>query len=1183
MKRKINFVLLFGILMTISITSQAQLSMIKDLQTTVNTAGSNPNSFFVANGVLYFVADDPSTGNELWRTDGTTTQLVKDIKTGSGSSFPINLPVNFVVYRDTLYFQADDGLYGKELWKSDGTDGGTEMVSDIYSGSSGHGGINSSSPQNFIVYKDSLYFQARDNNGAELWKTDGSESGTRMVKDIYTGSSGGGANSSNPQNFVIVNNILFFVATNKNTGPELWKSDGTAAGTMMVKDINPGTKTTDPPPRLFTGIDSILYFAANDGTHGEELWRSNGTASGTYMVKDILTGSAGSTIDKMISWGKKIYFSADDGTDGVELWKSDGTAAGTVLINDLNTGNSPSYPDYLTLFNGALYFAANDGFSGFELYKTDGINITQVKDILPGTGASSSPNLLTICNNTLYFGAQTTNGNELWKSDGTLAGTVLVKDIWPGSTSSNPRDLTAFNNKIYFGAETASSGREPWVSDGTTTVMLKDIVTGTESSKPSELTNINGTTLFFSATSTANGNELFKTDGTAAGTVLVKDLLPGDNGKTPPTPNSSNPKHLINVNNILFFTTNIGNGYELWTSDGTSTGTKIVKPINSGVGSDPDSFCAIGSTLYFTANDGTHGFELWKSNGTATGTVMVKDIDTSHKAGIANSSNPFGLTNINGKLFFRAEDGVNGTELWTSDGTANGTVMVKDINPGAGKSSYPMNLYSYKNLCFFQADDGTNGIELWKSDGTATGTIMVKDIYPGSFGFWGANSSSPQYFTELNGYLYFQATSSVGRELWKTDGTDTGTKIVKDIYPGSGYGGAYSSSPTYLTKVGNNIFFAATTPAGGTELWKTDGTTAGTVIVKNINPVAKASSNPNNLYAIGNILYFVASDGVHGPELWKVENNQCGKVAMTGEINPGNGGAGPTYLANIGTLLLFSASTKDYGSELWKYNNILTYSDTANLSYSICNGDSVKMHNKFYKTTGTFRDSLKTSLGCDSLILMKLTVNLKYHNNTVVQKCIGDSVLIQGVWRKNAGTFTDSLKTIKGCDSILDVTLSFSAKPPRPVITIIPTITLHSSSATGNQWYDNNGPIVGQTGQTYATTNGTKKYYVIVTINGCSSDPSNSANPQLGSIDNDYLSNLNIYPNPVSDKLIIEFKGNQKAGYRYYINNMEGQALITGKLTETKNVIDISTVPKGIYFVKIIFEDQVGLIKIIKD
>jgi ELWxxDGT repeat protein len=164
----------------------------------------------------------------------------------------------------------------------------------------------------------------------------------------------------------------------------------------------------------------------------------------------------------------------------------------------------------------------------------------------------------------------------------------------------------------------------------------------------------------------------------------------------------------------------------------------------------------VGSTLFFTANDGVNGTELWKSDGTAAGTVLVKDINP-----LSFGTYPSNLTAVGSTLFFTADDGVNGTELWKSDGTEAGTVLVKNINPGAFFSSSPRNLTAVGNTLFFTANDGVNGRELWKSDGTEAGTILVGDIRPGS------SSSDPQNLRVVGSTLYFTADDGVnGRELW---------------------------------------------------------------------------------------------------------------------------------------------------------------------------------------------------------------------------------------------------------------------------------------------------------------------------------------------------------------------------------------------------------------------------------
>jgi ELWxxDGT repeat protein len=181
---------------------------------------------------------------------------------------------------------------------------------------------------------------------------------------------------------------------------------------------------------------------------------------------------------------------------------------------------------------------------------------------------------------------------------------------------------------------------------------------------------------------------------------------------------------------------------------------------------------------------------------------MVKNINPS------SGSYPTYLANVNGTLFFRADDGTNGQELWKSDGTPAGTIMVKDINPGGGSS--PQHLTNVNGTLFFRADDGTHGVELWKCDGSPTGTVMlVKDINP-------TEDSFPDNLTNVNGTLFFTAYDggTNGNELWKSDGTEAGTVIVKDINPGSP-----SSNPAYLANVNNLLFFIANDGTYGYELW----------------------------------------------------------------------------------------------------------------------------------------------------------------------------------------------------------------------------------------------------------------------------------------------------------------------------------------------------------------------------
>lgn len=311
-----------------------------------------------------------------------------------------------------------------------------------------------------------------------------------------------------------------------------------------------------------------------------------------------------------------------------------------------------------------------------------------------------------------------------------------------------------------------------------------------------------GSTLYFQADDGVNGSELWKSDGTAAGTVLVKDIQPGSPG--------SGPSYLTAVGSTLYFQADDGvNGKELWKSDGTAAGTVMVRDIRpGGSGSEPSYLTTVGSTLYFRASTSTTGMELWKSDGTAAGTVMVKDIRPGY-----SSSEPAYITALENKVFFSANDGLNGTELWTSDGTAGGTVLVKDICPGSYYSD-PYKLTVVGNTLYFlakyQGFPSKSG--LFKSDGTAAGTILIMDGYIPSL--IGAGSRHLWF----SGFL----SSSHGRELLITDGTTAGTRMVADVNPGPP-----SSNPTIFPLSSGKLFFSAEHQTSGRELWCIDpGATA---------------------------------------------------------------------------------------------------------------------------------------------------------------------------------------------------------------------------------------------------------------------------------------------------------------------------------------------------------------------
>lgn len=425
--------------------------------------------------------------------------------------------------------------------------------------------------------------------------------------------------------------------------------------------------------------------------------------------------------------------------------------------------------------------------------------ISQVKDINPGSANNSTPTNLFDFNGTLLFRATDgTNGVELWKSDGTTNGTVLVKNIEATSSNSNPSNFTLFKGKTYFTASTGTSvtGSELYVTDGTEagTLLLKDIRPGTSSGNPQNITVLNTNTMLFAANDGVQGVELWKTDGTEAGTINVIDY-PGTTGSI---------STIVTMNGIAYISQIVSaTGRELYKSDGTTAGSALVKDINpgTGVGINTEIFVASNNTLYFAGNSGTTGTELWKSDGTEVGTLLVKEINP----GTANG-NPRRFVELKGFIYFNAA-GPEGVELWRTNGTEAGTTLVADLNVGVGNSNPDQLEVVNGNLYFWAQEDGTL-YNFFKYDGTTL--TRLKEFKAAS------NTVSTSYILN-KGLIYFAADGDgdAQRELWITDGTPAGTVSVASKLPT----GINPKGVNNLT-LSNKIIYFTASDLDGVELFK---------------------------------------------------------------------------------------------------------------------------------------------------------------------------------------------------------------------------------------------------------------------------------------------------------------------------------------------------------------------------
>jgi ELWxxDGT repeat protein len=582
---------------------------------------------------------------------------------------------------------------------------------------------------------------------------------------------------------------------------------------------------------------SIIFFDHYDPATGEELWLNSGGI--TKLVKDINPGLGWSNPENLTPAGGTLFFTAYDNTNGYQLWKTDGTAAGTVRL----TSFAPSSQDQFCGFvnaNDTLFFEANDG----------------------------------------------THGLQLWKSDGTVAGTMMLTDAQGGFTA---RPVLAFNSNYFFTAWNGGNLGQLWKSDGTPGgtvpvtnesggLVVESYVAQTSPHVPSDSPAVIGNDFYFVALDN-NGYQICKSDGTPSGTTMVTNV----NGNT--NPYGMYAAWPTNVNGTLFFSANDGNGPEIWKSDGTPGGTVMVANLISGSGTtyvDPYYLTAVNNELFFVATDAVHGTQLWKSDGTGAGTVQVTDIGSP-----PGNFQLQDLTSFNGELYFFANDGFDGWQLWKSDGTAAGTVMVTDVSslsPVGTTTADGFPIYSFEpnivgGTLYFETSDH----QLWKSDGTGAGTVMVA-----------SNVDTTQPIGSLAGQLIQPTVTSVaaspqtgafgvGQEIGLTVGFSEGVTVsgTPTLLLNDGATASYDPAATAALKDPTKTVFDYTVGAGQN--------TAALVVTGSLNGgnIVDSAGNPADLSSLPTVFNGLLIDTAP-PTLAitsEVLTGDDGQLTLTGTIS----------------------------------------------------------------------------------------------------------------------------------------------------------------------------------------------------------------------------------------------------------------------------------------------------------
>ena len=911
MNRRSVLILLLAVLLPAGLAAQTA-TLVRDVNPNPpapDSQGSNPRQFAAVSGRAVFLTGgkDPSNPDyRLWATDGTDGGTTTLLRFCPQEWCPE--PRRLAEVSGTAFFLADSPvLAGLRVWRTDGTREGTFPVSPALNSQYGY--------VPFVVAGRRLLFGGcEDFEQCSLWSVDAAARTAEKLLDIEVYG-------------MVAAGRRIFLAGSDGEADGLWITDGTAAGTAFLKK---------GPLDSLTVSGSRVFFLAGGYDYPNELWTSDGTKEGTRFIRSFVQPNhyvpPFTAYLKPVNGGIVFVGLRGDDYTGLQLWWSDGTRKGTRPLTVASAGLKLPWENQIAVLRGRIFFIADNGVTGPRLWSTRGT----VASTAPVTGcAGGCPALLpgsplvAIGDRLVFAAKDPVYGAEPWTSDGTGAGTHILRDLCPGPCGSNPEAFTPHNGWLDFRATWDGQARLVR-TDGALAVPLAVVASDFYGLDLADV----GSRTFFAGFDPHEGRQPWVTDGSQPGTRRVASL--GISGA------SSHPRDFAALGDRLLFTASDGTERSLWTVSPDSaaaplpgTGVPEGRPGPSGV-------TVAGGLAFFVLDRGPDGnAEIWRTDGTASGTLQLASFQDKRLSE---------LREFGGKLLFLASSTTGERPLhafWASDGTPAGTVKRFDLPA----DTVTVGGVEVLGPDLFFIADGENTIELFHSDGTAQGTRKILDEFCDCL-----------MATRSGGSIYLMAGGDYGLALFRTDGTAEGTvQVLPD--PEGDFDGAYEpvnpfefqgdlyffamdsdpESPFYrvlwkgrstadavllkqvgwegdefdaqFTVLGGQLYFRAWDPEHGTELWRTDGTPEGTVLVSDILPGPR-SSDPQGIVIAGGRLYFSAQDVAHGRELWTSDGTAAGTRLVT-DLAPREESSTPEQLTPAGGRLFFTADDGVVGREPW--------------------------------------------------------------------------------------------------------------------------------------------------------------------------------------------------------------------------------------------------------------------------